>query len=168
MASSEQTPAPVALPPELAQIAAEAEAIAPPPVADPAAPGAPAPEAPVDYQEDAALLVGMIFEGCAEVYPSTGVILQPKQTRFSAALGKVMEKRGWSLAAILGRWGAEIELGFVGATMAIPLMKAIQADRAAAQAAEARAELAQKPADPQPPRAANDPYNAAFPDPAAK
>lgn len=144
------------LPPELAQIEAEAAAIAPPPAVDPAAPGAVVEEV-VDYQEDAALLVGMMFEGCAEYYPSTGVVLQPKQTRFTKALAKVMEKRGWSLAAILGRWGAEIELAFVASTLALPLTKAIQADRAAALL-KAQAETAAKPADPQPPRPAGDPY----------
>lgn len=149
------------LPPELAQIQAEAAAIAPPPAADPSAPGAVVEEI-VDYQEDAALLVGMMFEGCSEYYPSTGVILAPKQTRFTKALAKVMEKRGWSLAAILGRWGAEIELAFVASTLALPLTKAIQADRAAAALLKAQAETAAKPADPQPPRPAADPYNAAF------
>lgn len=147
------------LPPELAQIEAEAAAIAPPPAADPAAPGEPA-QPVIDYQEDAAMLVGLMFEGCAEYYPSTGAVLQPKQTRFTAALAKVMEKRGWSLAAILGRWGAEIELAFVASTLAIPLTKAIQADRAAAALAKAQAEIAAKPADPQPPRPAGDPYTA--------
>lgn len=149
------------LPPELAQIQAEAAAIAPPPAADPAAPGAVVEEV-IDYQEDAALLVGMMFEGCAEYYPSTGAVLQPKQTRFTNALAKVMQKRGWSLAAILGRWGAEIELAFVASTLALPLTKAIQADRAAVALLKAQAEANQRPADPQPPRPAADPYNAAF------
>lgn len=155
------------LPPELAQIQAEAAAIAPSPAADPAAPGQVVEEL-VDYQEDAALLVGMMFEGCAEYYPSTGVILNPKQTRFTKALAKVMEKRGWSLAAILGRWGAEIELAFVASTLALPLTKAIQADRAAAARLKAQAETAAKPADPQPERPAADPYSAAFQEEPAK
>lgn len=146
------------LPPELAQIEAEAAAIAPPPAADPAAPGQVVQEV-VDYQEDAAMLVGLMFEGCTEYYPSTGAVLQPKQTRFTNALAKVMEKRGWSLAAILGRWGAEIELAFVTSTLALPLTKAIQADRAAASLLKAQAETAARPADPQPPRPAVDPYS---------
>jgi hypothetical protein len=169
MSTSDSNQAPAAaLPPELAQIAAEAAAMEPPPAAaDPANPEA-APAALVDYQSDAADLVSMIFEGCGSVYPSTGPILQPKQARFAAALGKVMEKRQWSLAAILGRWGAEIELAFVASTIAIPLTKAIQADRAAQKLLEQQAEAATRPADPQPPRPASDPYSAAFPDQAAQ
>ena len=163
--TSDQAQPAADLPPELAQIAAEAAAIEPPPAADPANHDQ-APAAPVDYQEDAAMLVGMIFEGCSSFYPSTHPVLAPRQARFAAALGKVMEKRQWSLAAILGRWGAEIELAFVASTMAIPLAKAIQADRAAAKAEEAQAELAAKNPDPQPARPAGDPYAAAFAEPA--
>lgn len=158
MASSDQEQ--VTLPPELAQIAAEAATLNPPPV-DPAAPEAEV-VAPVDYQEDAEMLVGMIFEGCGTIYPSTVRVLTPKQARFAAALGKVMEKRQWSLAAILGRWGAEIELGFVASTMAIPLIKAIEHDRALAKAEKAQAEQVNRPTDPQPARPAGDPYSTAF------
>lgn len=163
--SDQEQPA-VTLPPELAQIAAEAAAIEPPPAADPANSNQPPAEL-VNYQEDATLLVGMIFEGCSSFYPSTKPVLAPRQARFATALGKVMEKRQWSLAAILGRWGAEIELAFVASTMAIPMVKAIQADRAAVKAEEAQAERATKNPDPQPARPAGDPYTAAFAEPAA-
>lgn len=155
--TSDQTAAP--LPPELAQIEAEAAAIEP---AAPADPNAPPPPAPVDYQSDAADITSMIFEGCASFYPSTLPILQPKQARFAAALGKVMEKRNWSGAAFLGRWGAEIELAFVAGTIAIPLAKAIEADRAASKAAEQQAAAVAAPADPQPERPAGDAYSRAF------
>ena len=148
-----------ALPPELAQIEAEAAAIEP---AAPADPNAPPPPGPVDYQSDAADITSMIFEGVASFYPSTGQILQPKQARFAAALGKVMEKRGWSMAAFLGRWGAEIELAFVAGTMAIPLAKAIEADRAATKAAEQLAAAVSRDPDPQPERPAGDAYSKAF------
>lgn len=164
--SDQEQPA-VTLPPELAQIALEAKAIEPPPAIDPANPDQAQPVELVDYQEDAALLVGMLFEGCGEIYPSTGAILQPKQTRFSKALGKVMEKHQWSIAAILGRWGAEIELAFVASTLAIPLAKAVSADRAKAKAEKQQEEAAQKTADPQPARPAGDPYAKGFPEPAA-
>jgi len=164
--SDQEQPAAAALPPELAQIALEAEAIQPPPMIDQANPEQ-AQADQVDYQEDAALLVGMLFEGCAEIYPSTGVVLAPKQTRFSKALGKVMEKNQWSIAAILGRWGAEIELAFVASTLAIPMVKAISADRAKSQAEKQQLEAAHKNPDPQPARPASDPYSSAFPDPAA-
>lgn len=156
---SDQTADP--LPPELAQIQLEANAIAPELPPDP---NAPPPPAPVDFISDAADLTSMIFEGCAAFYPSTGPILAPKQAKFAAALGKVMEKRNWSLAAFMARWGAEIELAFVGASIAIPLSKAIEHDRAAAQVQKQQAEVAAKPADPQPPRPAGDAYSAAFPE----
>jgi hypothetical protein len=155
--ASDQTAAP--LPPELAQIEAEAAAISPEMPPDP---NAPPPPAPVDFLSDAADLTSMIFEGCAAFYPSTGPILAPKQAKFAAALGKFMEKRNWSLAAFMGRWGAEIELAFVSASIAIPLAKAIEHDRAAAQVQKQQAEVAAKPADPQPPRPAGDPYAVAF------
>lgn len=155
-ASNQEQP----LPPELAKIQAEAAAVAPP-VIDPNAPAA-ALAAAVDYLGDAADLTSMIFEGGASFYPSTAPVLQPKQARFAAALGKVMEKRQWSLAALLGKWGAEIELAFVASALALPLTKAIKADRAAAALEKAKAETAAKPADPQPERPAADPYNAAF------
>lgn len=150
----------ITLPPELAQIHAEAIQLEPQPAAnqEQAAPGA-APLPVIDYYSDAADLTSMIFEGCGAIYPSTGPVLQPKQARFAAALGKVMEKRQWSLAGILGRWGAEIELGFVASSMAIPLLHAIQADRAAAKLAEQTAEIVSRPADPQPERPAGDPYS---------
>lgn len=157
---SENQPA-AALPPELAQIEAEAAAIEPPAPADPNAPPPP-PPAPVDYQSDAADITSMIFEGVASFYPSTGPILQPKQARFAAALGKVMEKRGWSMAAFLGRWGAEIELAFVAGTIAIPLAKAIESDRAASKAAEQQAAAVSRDPDPQPERPAGDAYSKAF------
>lgn len=149
-----------ALPPELAQIQAEAAAIEP---TAPADPNAPPPPAPVNYQSDATDITSMIFEGVASFYPSTSPILKPKQDRFAAALGKVMEKRGWSMAAFLGRWGAEIELAFVAGTIAIPLAKAIEADRATAKAAEQLAAVAARDPDPQPERPAGDAYTAAFP-----
>jgi hypothetical protein len=155
---SENQPA-AALPPELAQIEAEAAAIEP---AAPADPNAPPPPAPVDYQSDAADITSMIFEGCAAFYPSTGQILAPKQAKFAAALGKVMEKRNWSLAAFMGRWGAEIDLAFVGASIAIPLAKAIEHDRAAAKAAEQQAAAVSRDPDPQPERPAGDAYSKAF------
>ncbi|HLO62898.1 MAG TPA: hypothetical protein VK165_08025 [Azonexus sp.] len=159
MTSSDQAQPAVTLPPELAQIAAEAEALNPPPVAGQEQAAAPAATvAPVNYQEEAEMIVGMLFEGCSSFYPSTQTILNQRQARFAAALGKVMEKRQWSLAAFLGRWGAEIELGFVAATMAIPVVKAIEHDRAAAKALEQKEAAAQRPADPQPPRPEGDPY----------
>jgi hypothetical protein len=158
MASSDQEQ--ITLPPELAQIEAEAKQLEPAPIVtdQQAATGEPV-AAPVDYQEDAALLVGMLFEGCGELYPSTMPVLAPRQTRFTAALGKVMEKRQWSLAAILGRWGAEIELAFVASTMALPLAKAIQIDRSAARLEQQKVEVINRPADPQPVRPADDPYS---------
>lgn len=156
---SENQPA-AALPPELAQIEAEAAAIEPPAPADP---NAPPPPAPVDFASDAADITSMIFEGVASFYPSTAPILQPKQARFAAALGKVMEKRGWSMAAFLGRWGAEIELAFVAGTMAIPLAKAIEADRAASKAADQQAAAVARDTDPQPERPAGNAYANAFP-----
>jgi hypothetical protein len=148
------------MPPELAQIAAEALAIEPPPAADPNNPEAP--PVVVNFQEDAAMLVEMLFEGAGEIYPSTGDILKPKQTRFTNALGKLMHKHNWSIAAILGRWGAEIEFAFVASTMAVPLAKAIQHDRAVAKAKKAQEEAVTQPADPQPARPAVDPYSTAF------
>lgn len=158
--TSSENPKPEALPPELAQLEAEAAALTPPVIDPNTPPGEVA--ATVDFMGDAADLVSMIFEGCGSVYPSTMPVLSPKQARFAAALGKVMEKRNWSLAAILGRWGAEIELGFVAATLAIPLMKAIDHDRAIEKAEKDQAARVSKPVDPQPARPANDPYNAAF------
>lgn len=159
MTSSENQPV-NALPPELAQLEAEAAALTPP-VADPNTPAGELP-AVVDYMGDAEMITGMVFEGVGALYPSTPPILTPKQQRFAAALAKVMEKHSWSMAGILGKWGAEIELAFVGASLAIPLAKAIRADRAADKAAADQAERIAKNPDPQPARPASDPYNAAF------
>lgn len=155
--TSSENPKPEALPPELAQLEAEAAALTPP-VADP---NAPAVEI-VDYLGDADMITGMIFEGVGALYPSTPPILTPKQQRFAAALAKVMEKHSWSMAGILGKWGAEIELAFVGASLAIPLAKAIRADRTAERAAAEQVDRIAKNPDPQPSRPASDPYNAAF------
>jgi len=148
------------LPPDLAQIQAEAAALTPPHAANDAA-GAPV-EPVTDFLSDATDITSMIFEGVGSLYPSTAVVLNPKQARFAGALAKVMEKRNWSLAALLGRYGAEIELAFVASTLAIPLVKAIQHDRAIEAAANNQAEQNNRNSDPQPVRPVGDPYSTAF------
>lgn len=159
--SNQEQPAP--LPPELAALQAEAAAISPPPAADPAAPGAPAP-AVVDYYTDAKGLTDIAAEGLAAIYPSTAAVLDlEKRARFAAALAPLMEKYGLSLGAIFGRWGAEINFAFVASSLALPLTAAIQADRAAAKLAKEQAERAARTTDPQPARPAGDPY-ANFPE----
>lgn len=146
--------------PELMQIKAEAEAIAPPPVVDPNAPPA---AAPVDFMVDARGLCDFTAEGLGALYPSTLKVLDAeKRERFAAALAPVMEKYGLSLGAIFGRWGAEINLAFVTVTLAVPLANAIKSDRAAIRAEQDQAERATRNPDPQPERPAADPYTAAF------
>ena len=151
-----------ALPPELAAIHAEAEALAP---AATAAQG-PAEDAPPppDYHVDAKGLTDFVAAGLSSIYPSTAnVLTEAKRAEFAAALAPVMEKYGMSLGVVFGRWGAEINLAFVTATMAIPMANAIRDDRAKAKAEERPAEAVSRPADPQPSRPANDAYAAAFP-----
>lgn len=135
MADEKQTP----LPPELVQLQAEAEQItaetvAPPPPAE-GEQGAPA--APVDYLADARGLVDMSAELLAAFYPSTRPVLDDAaRGRIAAAASPVMEKYGLSLGGLFGKWGAEINLAFVLAQVALPLSAAIRADR------EAKAESA--------------------------
>lgn len=151
------------LPPELAQIHAEAAALDPVPTDPAALPGEIAP--PVDYLTDARGVADIAAESLGALYPSTvNVLTEEKRAKFAAALAPVMEKYGLTLGVVFGRWGAEIQLIFVTATFAVPLTKAIQADRAAERAAAKQAEIVSKPADPQPPRPVNDPYSSAFPE----
>lgn len=150
------------LPPELAAIHAEAEAITPP-AFDPNTPAEDAPP-PADYNVDAKGLTDFVAAGLSSIYPRTAQVLtDAKRAEFAAALAPVMEKYGLSLGVVFGRWGAEINLAFVTATMAIPLANAIRDDRAAAKAEAAAKEVATRAADPIPARPANDPYGAAFP-----
>lgn len=124
------------LPPELAAIHAEAVAIDPPaPPTDEN--GQPVEEAaPVDYMTDALGLTEIVAAGLGGIYPSTEKVLTPDtRKKFAAALAPVMEKYGMSLGVFFGRFGAEVNLLFVTAGFAIPLVKAIGEDRQAAKVA---------------------------------
>jgi hypothetical protein len=146
------------LPPELAQIAAEAAAIAPPPAIDPNEP-VPAAVVPVDYQGDAKGLIDLSAELLGMVGPRTAAALnEERRAKIAAAAAGIMEKYGLSLGAILGRWGAEINFLFALAIVAPPVARAVQEDRAETKAKERAAEVQNRPADPQPERPAGDPY----------
>lgn len=141
---------PAALPPELAALQAQAAALEAE-TAPPAAPGEPgegaALPAPVDYLADARGLVNIAAESLAAFYPSTAAVLtDEKRERIAAAAAPVMEKYGFNLAGLFGKWGPEIGLGFALAQVALPLAAAIRADRAAA-AAEKAAQPAPPPPD---------------------
>jgi hypothetical protein len=136
-------PAPAALSPELAALAAEAAALetttAPP---DPNAPPA---EAPVDYLTDAKGIVDMASEALGAFYPSTLAVLVPeKRERIAGALAPVMQKYGFTLGVIFGRWGEEIALAFALAQVAIPITTAIRKDQA--EAKKEKGELPPNPA----------------------
>lgn len=136
------------LPPDLAALEAEAKALETTPAPDTVTPGqGPASEsvAVVDWEEDSRGLVNIAAEALGGFYPSTAPILDDKaRGRIAGALAPVMQKYGWSLAAVFGKYGAEIQLAFVASQYAIPIAKAIAADRAQARAAKA----AEKPAAP--------------------
>lgn len=125
------------LSPELRALAAEGAALdaetqpAPPPELD--ASGQPIqPPAPIDYAADARGLVDITAETLGAFYPSTAAVLTAdKRDRIAAAAAPVLEKYGFSLGAFLGRFGPEIGLAFALGQVAIPLAKAIRADRAA-------------------------------------
>jgi len=130
-----QTATAAAPSPEIAAILAEAQATdaetAPGAPIDPNAP--PPPPAP-DYLGDAAGLVDIVAESVGAFWPSTAAVLDEKaRGRIAKPLSRVMEKHGWDMAALFGKWGEEIQLGFVLAQLAVPLAKAIRADRAAAR-----------------------------------
>jgi hypothetical protein len=134
MSAAEEKP--TALPPELAALQAEAAALeaAQAPAAAPEAGEGSAPAAPVDYLSDAKGLVDIAAESLAAFYPSTGPILTTdKRGRIAGALAPVLEKYNMDMAAIFGRWGAEIGLAFAVAPIAIPLAQAIRADREASR-----------------------------------
>lgn len=127
-----------ALPPDMAALQAEAIALE----GEQAAPGAAAgqgaePEAAADYLTDASGIVDIAAEALAAFYPSTGKILNTeKRKRIAGALAPVLEKYGVDMAAIFGRFSAEIGLAFAVAPIAIPIAQAIRADREAARLAK--------------------------------
>lgn len=132
------------LSPELAAIQAEAAATEPAPAPAPGEEGAAATEAPKEYLTDAVGLTNIVAESLISFYPSTEKVLgEDRRQKFAAALAPVMEKYGLDLAAIFGRWGAEINLAFVTAQFAVPLVRAIAEDRAAAKAAKENKPAAQ-------------------------
>lgn len=162
--SASETPA--ALPPELAQIEAEAQQLNPPPVAgqEQAQPGASA--APVvDFLGETRMLIDMLSGTAKVVYPSTAnVLTEQARAELAAVWGPLAEKYGFTMGGFMGKWGREIAAGYTTAMLIPPLLDAIKADRAAAKIAEQQSQAVQAPADPQPARPANDPYSAAFPD----
>lgn len=125
------------LPPELARLEAEAQAIEQVADADNTAAqdvGAAVP-ATVDYVGDARGLINLLSDSLAAFYPSTAaVITEDKRQALAVAWAPVMQKYGVSMASILGQYSAEIGAAFVTAQIAIPLANAIRADRAAAAA----------------------------------
>lgn len=134
------------LSPELAAIQAEAAATepAPAPATGEEGAAAAAAEAPKEYLTDAVGLTNIVAESMISFYPSTEKVLgEDRRQKFAAALAPVMEKYGLDLAAIFGRWGAEINLAFVTAQFAVPLVRAIAEDRAAAKAAKEKKPAAQ-------------------------
>jgi len=133
------------MPPELAQIAAEAAAIEPAETQIDEQ-GQPIAEAvPVDYLVDARGITDILATSLGAIYPRTEKVLTDEtRGKFAAALAPVMEKYGFSLGSVFGRWGAEINLAFVVAGMAVPLSKAIAEDRAIARASKP-AEQSQRP-----------------------
>ncbi len=144
---------PAALPPDLAALQSEAialEAETAPAAEVPAGEGAAPPAAPVDYQGDAQGLVNIAAESLAAFYPSTAAVLtDDKRAKIAGALAPVLQKYGWDMGSIFGKFGAEIGLAFALSQVAIPLSKAIKADRAAA-AVEQGAPPAPPPAAPSP------------------
>lgn len=164
MASSDQEQ--VTLPPELAQIEAEAAALTPPPVAgqEQAAPGAPA--APVaNFLNETRMLVDMLAGTVKVIYPSTGnVLTEQARAELAGVWAPVAEKYGFTMGGFMAKWGREIAAGYTTAMLVPPLLDAIKADRAVAKLQEQQAQAVQATADPQPPRPSSDPYSAAFPD----
>jgi hypothetical protein len=87
----------------------------------------------VNYLDDARGLINILSDSLAAFYPSTAaVITEEKRQALAVAWSPVMEKYGFTLAAVFGRFGAEIGAAFVTAQIAVPLANAIRADRAAA------------------------------------
>lgn len=156
MTSSNQ-PTAEALPAELAQIAAEAEAIAPTPAAAGAVPGA------IDYTAEARGLIDIGAELLGGVGPRTEAALtEERRAKIAAAAGPLMQKYGLSLGVVFERWGPEINFLFALVVVGKPVLLAVQADREEAKAAEQAKAVAQRDPDPQPARPAVDPYSAAF------
>lgn len=125
------------LPPELAQIEAEAAAMtaaaSPIPGQETAAPA----EQPVDYLTDAQGIVDMGAAALGAWYPRTEPVLNDAaRGKLAAAVAPVMEKYGLTLGALFGRWGAEINLAFALVSLGVPIAKAISADRAEQKAAQ--------------------------------
>lgn len=138
---------PAALPPELQQLQAEAVALE--------AQAAPADQveqggevaAPVDYVSEARGIVDLLASTLEALYPSTASILtEAKRAALAVAWAPVMAKYNFTMGGLFGAWGAEINALFVTVPLALPLIAAIRADRAAAAA-----EQAAKPAPPPPP-----------------
>lgn len=124
------------LPPELAQIEAEAAAITPAASAIPGQETAPA-EPPVDYMTDAQGIVDMGAAALGAWYPRTEPVLNDAaRKKLAEAAAPVMEKYGLTLGALFGRWGAEINLAFALVSLGVPIAKAISADRAEQKAAQ--------------------------------
>lgn len=139
------------LPPELARLEAEAQAIEQVAESDNAPVqdvGAAVP-ATVDYVGDARGLINILSDSLAAFYPSTAaVITDDKRQALAVAWAPVMEKYGVSMASILGKYGVEIGAAFVTAQIAVPLAHAIRADRVAAAVDKVKTAAMPKPSEP--------------------
>lgn len=156
--TSSNEPKAEALPPELAQIAAEAAAITPPAAGQDQAGAVPV---VIDYTAEARGLIDIGAELLAGVGPRTEAALtEERRAKIATAAGPLMQKYGLSLGVVFERWGPEINFLFALVVVGKPIAAAIQADRAEAKAAEEAATV--RNPDPQPARPAVDPYAAAF------
>lgn len=148
-----------ALPDELANIVAEAEAIEPPQAADP---NAPAPVI-VDRGAEVKMTIDMLADGLKVIYPRTGnVLTDEKRAQLVAVYVPLAEKYGFTFGGFMAKYGIEISAAYSTVMILPPMLKAIQEDRAEQKAAENQTEAAKRTADPQPMRTETDPYTAAF------
>lgn len=161
MASSDQEQ--LDLPPELAQIEAEAKQLDPAGQEQAGAPGEPA-QLPTDFTTETRMLVDMLAGTARVIYPSTANVLNEQaRSELAAVWAPVAEKYGFTMGGFMGKWCREIAAAYTTAMLVPPFLDAVKADRAAARVAEQQAAAVATPADPQPERPANDPYAAAFP-----
>jgi hypothetical protein len=111
-------------------------------VAEVAATPTSAPGAP-DFAVEARGCVDLFCSIMFPLYPSLEAVYTPEaRARVVAALAPVLAKHQFTLAALFGKWGPEINLAFVALPLVNPSIDAIKADRAARAAERAKEKAA--------------------------
>ena len=84
---------------------------------------------PPDVAAEVAALVKTVADLLTPAFPSLGLIYTPETCdRLGAAAAPVMEKYGWTVGEVFGKWGPEIGLAVAALPVVVATVKAVRHD----------------------------------------